>query len=120
MRDRDVVRAFLACGLGLVGGLVGRAISVREERRRLDAFQDEIDQVSKRISQREGRDGQEKKRRARDHAAELDDLVRRRVEAGPQPTNGALGLVEQLRERARLAFWRPPAGDAGDDEGSDT
>jgi hypothetical protein len=100
MRDRDGLLLIAAGGLGLVAGLVGRQLAVRGERRRLDAFEDEIDQVSRRLSNREGHAGAEKKRRMRHHEDELDELVQQRE---AQPALNASPL-QQLQAMARSAW----------------
>jgi hypothetical protein len=101
MRDRDGLLLIAAGGLGLVGGLVGRSISMRSERRRLDAFEDEIDQVSRRLSSREGRAGQEKRRRMRGHEDELEELAQQH-QAQPPPPNAS--PLQQLQALARNAW----------------
>jgi hypothetical protein len=114
MRDRDAFTLALAGGLGLVGGLVGRSLAMRSERRRLDAFEDEIDQVSRRLSAREGRAGSQKRQRMRDELDHLEEVAAARVAAPP------VSPLEQLARAARQAWPRrngPSPGWATESEG---
>jgi hypothetical protein len=80
--------AAVALVAGLVGGVGGRRFANRVLSQDLGDLADQVEQLDRRLSRREGRDGAETKRRAKD---DLEDRVaalaeqERSGQRGPQP-----------------------------------
>jgi hypothetical protein len=87
---------------GLVGGLGGRRFAHRVFLQDLGDLADQVEQLDRRLSRREGRAGAEAKRGARD---DLEARVAALAEQERQPQRGAVQLTrEQLAAQAGRVF----------------
>jgi hypothetical protein len=100
--------AAVALLAGLVGGLGGRRFAARALAQDLADLGDEVHQLGRRVSRREGWDGAERKRRAHD---DLEDRVAALDEQERQPQVRPQPLTrEQLTAAGFAIFGNPNPG----------